>query len=75
MPTPPATDRPRRPSALLPAVLAVALPLVGTPLAVTAGVLLGGAVHRAVPATALPGAVAGVLVHRLGAGVAQTYAR
>ncbi|MFH9353563.1 hypothetical protein [Kitasatospora sp. NPDC017646] len=64
-------DRPRRPSALLPAVLAVALPLVGAPATVTAGVLLGGAVHRAVPsATApspgLPGVVAGLLVRAAG---------
>ncbi|MFG2847732.1 hypothetical protein ACGF12_31855 [Kitasatospora sp. NPDC048296] len=75
MPTPPAADRPRRPCALLPAVLAVTLPLVGAPLTATAGMLIGGAVHQVVPADAVPGAVAGMLVRRLGAGVARTYAR
>ncbi|MFE5580617.1 hypothetical protein [Kitasatospora sp. NPDC056531] len=74
-PTPPAADRSRRPCALLPAVLAVTLPLVGAPLTVTAGMLIGGAVHQVVPANAVPGAVTAVLVRHLGAGVAQTYAR
>lgn len=65
--------RRRRPSVLLPAVLAVALPLVGSPLAVTAGVLLGGAVHRAVPAATPP--APWILLGELGSGVARTYAR
>ncbi|MGW2373530.1 MULTISPECIES: hypothetical protein [Kitasatospora] len=76
--------RPHRPSAVLPAVLAVALPLVGTPVAVTAGVLLGDAVHRAVPSVTvpspgLPGIVTGLLVrqfgHARGPDDAGTYAR
>ncbi|MBD0689854.1 hypothetical protein [Streptomyces sp. CBMA123] len=46
------------------AVLTVALLLGGTPLAATAGVVLGRAVQQAVPA-GLPGAVTGLLVHRV----------
>ncbi|MEV7600534.1 hypothetical protein AB0O91_24495 [Kitasatospora sp. NPDC089797] len=59
----------RRPR--LSAALTVALLLGGAPLAATTGVLLGGAVHRAVPdglPGGLPGAVTGLLVRRLGAG-------
>ncbi|GAB7181675.1 hypothetical protein ATKI12_1506 [Kitasatospora sp. Ki12] len=59
----------------LPAVLTVALPLVGTPLAVTAAVLLGDAAHRAVPSVTVPAAVAGALVHHLGLDVGRTYGR
>ncbi|MFD5466314.1 hypothetical protein ACFWIQ_26300 [Kitasatospora sp. NPDC127059] len=56
------------------AALTVALLLGGTPLAATAGVLLGQAVQQAVPA-GLPGTVAELLVHRLGGGDTRTYAR
>ncbi|MER7671973.1 hypothetical protein ABTY61_26425 [Kitasatospora sp. NPDC096128] len=54
-------ERPPRPSAVLAALLAVTLPLLGVPLAATAGLLLGGAVHRAVPSGSLLGTVAGAL--------------
>ncbi|MEU9046693.1 MULTISPECIES: hypothetical protein [unclassified Kitasatospora] len=59
----------------LPAVLTVALPLVGTPLAVSAVVLLGDAAHRAVPSPTVLAVVAGALIHHLGADVARTYGR
>ncbi|MER7584788.1 hypothetical protein [Kitasatospora sp. NPDC097691] len=59
----------------LSAVLTVALPLAGTPLAVTAVVLLGDPAHRAVPTTTVLAAVAGALIHHLGAGFPQTYGR
>ncbi|MEV7773100.1 hypothetical protein [Kitasatospora sp. NPDC086791] len=59
----------------LPAVLTVALALLVTPLAVGAVVLLGDAVHRAVPSATVPAAVVGALIRHLGAGVTQTYGR
>ncbi|MFJ8627627.1 hypothetical protein ACIRD3_33000 [Kitasatospora sp. NPDC093550] len=59
----------------LPAVLTVALPLVGTPLAVTAVVLLGDPAHRTVPSTTLLAAVAGALIRHLAPDVAQAYGR
>ncbi|MFI8460910.1 hypothetical protein [Kitasatospora sp. NPDC085464] len=52
----------------LSAVLTVALPLAGAPLVVSAFVLLGHPAHRAVPSTTLLAAVAGALIHHLGAG-------
>ncbi|MEU4117590.1 hypothetical protein AB0F71_24200 [Kitasatospora sp. NPDC028055] len=45
----------------LSALLAVALPLLGVPLAATAGLLLGAAVHRSVPFGSLLGTVVGAL--------------
>ncbi|WP_030244279.1 hypothetical protein [Streptomyces sp. NRRL S-350] len=59
----------------LPAVLTVALPLVGAPLAATAVVLLGDAAHRAVPSAVVLAAVATALVAHLGPHVAQAYGR
>ncbi len=59
----------------LPAVLTVALPLVGAPLAVTAVVLLGDAAHRAVPSTTVLAAAAAALIAHLGPGVPQAYGR
>ncbi|MFD7455074.1 hypothetical protein [Kitasatospora sp. NPDC059827] len=53
-------DLPPRPPRLS-ALLAVALPLLGVPLAATAGLLLGAAVHRSVPFGSLLGALAGAL--------------
>lgn len=67
-------DPAHRPRRLL-AVLTVALPLAGTPAAVTALVLLGDAAHRAVPsATALATVVAALIGH-LGPGVPQPHGR
>ncbi|MET8540679.1 hypothetical protein ABZW03_08495 [Kitasatospora sp. NPDC004799] len=60
-------DPPHRPRRLL-AVLTVALPLLGTPAAVTALVLLCDAAHRAVPSATLLAAVARALVEHLGTG-------
>lgn len=67
-------DCPHRHRRLL-AVLTVALPLAGTPAAVTALVLLGDPAHRAVPSATVLATVATVLVGRLGHGVLQPYGR
>ncbi|MFF4383749.1 hypothetical protein [Kitasatospora sp. NPDC001547] len=65
-------DAPHRPRRLL-AVLTVALPLAGTPAAVTAVVLLCDAAHRAVPSATVLAAVAAALIGHLGPGVPQPY--
>ncbi|MFJ6380202.1 hypothetical protein ACIQI7_09400 [Kitasatospora sp. NPDC092039] len=65
-------DAPHRPRRLL-AVLTVALPLAGTPAAVTAVVLLCDAAHRAVPSATVLAAVAAALIGHLGPGAPQPY--
>ncbi|MBD0675109.1 hypothetical protein [Streptomyces sp. CBMA156] len=67
-------DHPRRPRRLL-AVLTVALPLAGTPAAVTAVMPLGDAAHRAVPSATVPASVAAALIGRLAPGVLRPYGR
>ncbi|MEU1286534.1 hypothetical protein [Kitasatospora sp. NPDC005856] len=71
MTRPDPAHRPRR----LRAVLTVALPLAGTPAAVTALVLLGDAAHRAVPSADLLATVAAALIGHLCPGVPQPYGR
>ncbi|MFJ9693633.1 hypothetical protein [Kitasatospora sp. NPDC101183] len=68
-------DRPR-PRTRLPALLTVALPLLGTPLAVAGLALLlggGGAPHRGVPSVTVLAAVASALLDHL--GVTGSYGR
>ncbi|MGA5817318.1 hypothetical protein ACPC54_05595 [Kitasatospora sp. NPDC094028] len=69
------SPEPDRTPRALPAVLTVALPLLGLPLAVTALLLLGGAAHRTAPSAALLGSLAAALLGHLDLGVLQPYAR
>ncbi|MFE4513315.1 hypothetical protein ACFRMQ_03830 [Kitasatospora sp. NPDC056783] len=67
-------DRPDRPRRLLP-LLTVALPLVGTPAAVTAVALFGDVAHRAVPSATVLTAAATALLGHLCPNVLQPYGR
>ncbi|MGW7448297.1 hypothetical protein [Kitasatospora sp. NPDC054795] len=64
-----------RPRPRLFAALTVALPLAGTPAAVTALVLFGDAAHRTVPSATVLASVAAALIGHFGPGVAQPYGR
>ncbi|KJS59309.1 hypothetical protein [Streptomyces rubellomurinus] len=69
------SPEPGRVPRALPAVLTVALPLLGLPLAATALLLLSGAAHRTAPTTALLASLAAALLDHLDLGVLQPYAR
>ncbi|WP_316521833.1 hypothetical protein [Kitasatospora brasiliensis] len=68
-------DHPTQPRRRLLAALTVALPLVGTPAAVTALAVLGGAAHRAVPSASVLATVATALIEHLAPGVRWPYGR